>query len=350
MATANSAVAQEVDAGTTVGVVFGVIGGLLVLVIVAVALAVIAFIVVKKQQDANKSSSSSDDDGAVDVSLEMGSMASASALASFGGGGAKIDDTTVKVGLNPMQRAADFGIGGSDGDKKTTSRFVGGNPMSAKEDFGIGVEADDEIMGGAKIDDTTVKVGSNPMQRAADFGIGGASLHSSDSVSLSAADEGVAAPAVQQASTEKKSRPMSMRADVDGMKYSKEEFVAHYGGSSEWNQAKRTSGGGGETAVSARPVSMREESFTDALAGFDDEGDGDNVEKKAARPVSIRTSTVREESFDNALAGFGDEDDGDHITLRSTGQLAPVVENEPTFSPLSAPPAGKDDSGLEYVF
>ena len=325
VASANSAVAPEVDAGATVGIVFGIIGGLLVLVIVAVALAVIAFIVVKKkQQDAtNKSSSISDEeDGAVDLSLEMGSMASA-----------------------PTQ--------------KPTSRFVGGNPMSAKEDFGIGVDADDEIMGGAKIGDTT---GSNPMQRAADFGIGGASLHSSDSLSLSD-DENIEAPAAQQATTEKKSRPISMRADVDGTKYSKEQFVAHYGGSEgEWNQAKRTSH---ETAVSARPVSMRtsavrEESFTNALAGFgEDEGDGDNVEKKQARPVSMRTSMVREESFANALAGFGEEDDGDHAAV-STSQLAPVVEDEPMFAPPSGPPAaaaasgeamfsfgGEDDSDLE---
>ena len=313
VASANSAVAPEVDAGATVGIVFGIIGGLLVLVIVAVALAVIAFIVVKKKQQDATNKSSSISDGAVDLSLEMGSMAPAST-------------------------------------QKPTSRFVGGNPMSAKEDFGIGVDADDEIMGGAKIGDTT---GTNPMQRAADFGIGGASLHSSDSLSLSD-DENIEAPAVQQATTEKKSRPISMRADVDGTKYSKEQFVAHYGGpEGEWNQAKRTSH---ETAVSARPVSMRtsavrEESFTNALAGFgEDEGDGDNVEKKQARPVSMRTSMVREESFANALAGFGDdEDDGDQVVAAESLALV-VEEEEPLFAPPPAPPAAAATASGQTMF
>ena len=310
---ANSAAAKgtEANAGATVGIVFGIIGGLLVLAIVAAAVAVIVFILFKKQIDAKKKGDD-DDESAVDLSLEMGSMASASPPASFDG---------------KLQKQA--------------SRFIGGNPMSAKKDFGIGgidaeikaeareiVAASGIITGAAACASV---MGSNPMKQAADFGIGGGSLHSSDSLSLSGDEDIEAPPAVQQqqqqqqATTEKKSRPVSMRADVDGTKYSKEQFLAHYGGSEgEWNQAKRTSEGG------------------------DDE---DNEEaKKAARPVSMRTSMVREESFANALAGFGDdEDDGDQVVAAES--LAPVVEEEePLFAPPPAPPAAAATASGETMF
>ena len=308
----NSAAAEgtEANAGATVGIVFGIIGGILVLAIVTAAVAMIVFILFKVK-DAKKKGDD-DDESPVDLSLEMGSMASASSPASFGG---------------KLQKQA--------------SRFIGGNPMSAQKDFGIGgidaeikaeareiVAASGIITGAAAC---TSVMGSNPMKRAADFGIGGESVHSSDSLSLSGDEDIEAPPAVQQqqqqqqqATTEKKSRPISMRVDVDGTKYSKEEFQAHYGGSEdEWNQAKRTTGGG------------------------DDE---DNEEaKKAARPVSMRTSMVREEAFANALAGFGDdEDDGDQVVAES---LAPVVEEEePMFAPPPAPPAAAATASGETMF
>jgi hypothetical protein len=135
-----------------------------------------------------------------------------------------------------------------------------------------------------------------------------------------------------------KSRVVSVRVDVDGGVYSKEDFVAHYGNADQWNHATRTSVGGSVTSAQLAAGGEHNADDDAAMRWSSDEGD---VERASAtstgvgssRPVSMRADVdggvYSREDF---VAYYGNADQWDHATRTSVGsrsnaaQLASINE------------------------